>query len=43
VTYLRTLGYNGVGASKLSAVKGYDDDTGVGSPDFYIQAVKSMK
>jgi len=43
VTYLRTLGYNGVGASKLSAVKGYDDATGVGSPDYYIQAVKSMK
>jgi subtilase family serine protease len=43
VTYLRTLGYNGVGVSKLSAVKGYDDDTGVGSPDFYIQAVKSVK
>ena len=43
VTYLRTLGYNGVGASKLSAVKGYDESTGVGSPDFYIQAVKSMK
>jgi len=42
VTYLRTLGYNGVGASKLSAVNGYDDATGVGSPDFYIQAVKSM-
>jgi subtilase family serine protease len=42
VTYLRTLGYNGVGASKLTAVKGYDDETGVGSPDFYIQAVKSV-
>ena len=42
VTYLRTLGYNGVGASKLSAVNGYDDATGVGSPDFYIQAVKSV-
>jgi subtilase family serine protease len=43
VTYLRTLGYNGVGVSKLSAVKGYDDATGVGSPDYYIQAVKSFK
>jgi subtilase family serine protease len=40
VTYLRTLGYDGVGASKLSAVKGYDDATGVGSPYFYIDAVK---
>jgi subtilase family serine protease len=42
VTYLRTLGYNGVGASKLSAVKGYDDGTGVGSPEYYIQAVKKF-
>jgi subtilase family serine protease len=41
VTYLRTLGYNGVGTSKLPAVKGYDDATGVGSPDYYIQAVKA--
>jgi hypothetical protein len=30
-----------VGVSKLSAVKGYDDATGVGSPDYYIQAVKA--
>src|SRR5712691_670143 len=36
-TYLRTLGINGVGASALPAVKGYDDATGVGSPQFYIQ------
>jgi subtilase family serine protease len=43
VTYLRTLGYNGVGASKLSALKGYDDGTGVGSPEFYIQAVGKFK
>jgi subtilase family serine protease len=43
VTYLRTLGFNGVGVSRLSAVNGYDDETGVGSPDFYIQAVKSRK
>jgi subtilase family serine protease len=37
-TYLRTLGINGVGASALPAVKGYDDATGVGSPQFYVQA-----
>jgi subtilase family serine protease len=43
VTYLRTLGYNGVGASKLNAVHGYDDSTGVGSPYYYIQAVKAAK
>jgi subtilase family serine protease len=43
VTYLRTLGYNGVGVSHLAAVKGYDDATGVGSPDYYIQAVKKFK
>ncbi len=43
VTYLRTLGYNGVGPSHLAAVKGYDDATGVGSPDYYIQAVKKFK
>jgi subtilase family serine protease len=43
VTYLRTMGYDGVGASKLSAGKGYDDATGVGSPDFYIEAVKSRE
>jgi len=43
VTYLRTMGYNGVGVSKLSAVKGYDDATGVGSPHYYILAVKAVK
>ena len=43
VTYLRTLGFNGVGVSKLSAVTGYDDATGVGSPDYYIQAVKALR
>jgi subtilase family serine protease len=42
-TYLRTLGYDGVGVSKLSATKGYDDATGVGSPDYYIEAVKKFK
>ena len=33
VTYLRTLGIDGEGAAALPAVKGYDDATGVGSPD----------
>jgi subtilase family serine protease len=39
-TFLRTLGVNGVGASALPAVAGYDDATGVGSPRFYIQAFR---
>jgi subtilase family serine protease len=38
ITYLRTLGIDGEGAAALPAVKGYDDSTGVGSPDFYIQS-----
>jgi subtilase family serine protease len=38
VTYLRTLGIDGEGADALPAVKGYDDSTGVGSPDYYIQS-----
>jgi len=38
VTYLRTLGIDGEGAAALPAVKGYDDATGVGSPDYYIQS-----
>jgi subtilase family serine protease len=38
VTYLRTLGIDGEGAAALPAVKGYDDSTGVGSPDYYIQS-----
>jgi subtilase family serine protease len=42
VTYLRTLGINGVGASALPAVTGYDDATGVGSPEFYIQAFQGF-
>jgi hypothetical protein len=33
-----TLGINGEGAAALPAVKGYDDATGVGSPDYYIQS-----
>jgi subtilase family serine protease len=38
VTYLRTLGIDGEGAAALPAVKGYDDSTGVGSPNYYIQS-----
>ncbi len=38
ITYLRTLGIDGEGAAALPAVKGYDDATGVGSPDYYIQS-----
>jgi subtilase family serine protease len=38
ITWLRTLGIDGEGAAALPAVKGYDDSTGVGSPDFYIQS-----
>jgi subtilase family serine protease len=38
VTWLRTLGIDGVGASALPAVTGYDDSTGVGSPSSYIEA-----
>jgi subtilase family serine protease len=38
VTYLRTLGIDGEGAAALPAVKGYDDSTGVGSPDYFIQS-----
>jgi len=38
LTYLRALGIDGEGAAALPAVKGYDDATGVGSPDYYIQS-----
>jgi subtilase family serine protease len=38
VTYLRTLGIDGEGAAALPAVRGYDDATGVGSPNEYIQS-----
>jgi subtilase family serine protease len=38
VTYLRALGINGEGAAALHAVRGYDDATGVGSPNYYIQS-----
>ncbi len=38
VTFLRTLGINGEGAAALPATAGYDDTTGVGSPNRYIQS-----
>ena len=38
VTYLRTLGIDGEGAASLPAVRGYDDSTGIGSPNYYIQS-----
>jgi subtilase family serine protease len=38
ITYLRTLGIDGEGAAALPAVKGYDDATGVGSPEYYVQS-----
>lgn len=40
LTFLRTLGIDGEGKSALPAVAGYDDSTGVGSPDRYIQSFK---
>jgi subtilase family serine protease len=40
LTYLRTLGIDGKGADALPAVKGYDDSTGVGSPNQYVQSYK---
>jgi subtilase family serine protease len=42
LTYLRTLGIDGLGADALPAVKGYDDSTGVGSPKNYIQDAPSL-
>jgi subtilase family serine protease len=41
LTYLRALGINGEGAAALHAVPGYDDATGVGSPNNYIQSFES--
>jgi subtilase family serine protease len=38
VTFLRTLGLDGQGNSALNATTGYDDATGVGSPDQYVQS-----
>ncbi len=41
ITFLRTLGIDGQGAFALPAVKGYDDSTGVGSPQLYVQSFGS--
>ncbi len=38
VTFLRAMGINGGGAAALTATSGYDDATGVGSPNQYIQS-----
>jgi subtilase family serine protease len=38
VTTLRQLGINGAGASALTATPGFDDATGVGSPQNYISS-----
>jgi subtilase family serine protease len=38
VTNLRELGVDGGGAAALPATTGYDDSTGVGSPNRYIQS-----
>jgi subtilase family serine protease len=38
VTNLRQLGVNGGGPAALPATTGYDDSTGVGSPNQYIQS-----
>jgi subtilase family serine protease len=43
VTYLRTLGIDGEGAAALSAVRGYDSATGVGSPNRYVQSFVSFR
>ncbi len=40
VTFLRTLGIDGEGAAALPAVAGYDDSTGVGSPNYYIRSFR---
>jgi subtilase family serine protease len=42
LTYLRTLGLDGVGADRLKAVSGFDDATGVGSPANYIQDAPTL-
>ncbi|MDX6390856.1 MAG: hypothetical protein QOJ73_1919 [Streptosporangiaceae bacterium] len=43
VTWLRAVGINGEGADALPATRGYDDSTGVGSPNQYIQAVAALR
>ena len=43
VTYLRTLGIDGEGSDALPAIRGYDDSTGVGSPNQYIQSIAALR
>jgi subtilase family serine protease len=43
VTWLRALGINGEGADALPATRGYDDSTGVGSPNQYIQSIAALR
>ena len=38
LTYLRAIGIDGTGPAALPASPGYDDSTGVGSPNEYIQS-----
>jgi subtilase family serine protease len=38
ITYLRVMGVDGTGASSLVATSGYDDATGVGSPNQYVES-----
>jgi subtilase family serine protease len=42
LTFLRTLGLNGVGKDRLKAVAGYDAATGVGSPSHYVEVAPSL-
>ena len=43
ITWLRTLGIDGEGADALPAIRGYDDSTGVGSPNQYIQSIAALR
>ncbi|HTX46564.1 MAG TPA: S53 family peptidase [Solirubrobacteraceae bacterium] len=38
LTYLRAMGIDGEGAAALPATTGYDDSTGLGSPNLFIQS-----
>jgi subtilase family serine protease len=38
ITWLRTLGVDGEGPDSLVATRGYDDATGVGTPNLYIES-----
>jgi subtilase family serine protease len=38
LTYLRAMGIDGEGAAALPATAGYDDSTGLGSPNLFIQS-----